>query len=121
MLTDRGGSRTNQQVHPGKRAAGAPGQAPGSLLRGGESGYDHRHVVGGAPLEGQVDEALTRLLGAAALAQDADDVAVGDDEIARIVGEGDDAEGACRRLVDLTLERGATDNVTVVVARFAPR
>ena len=44
---------------------------------------------------------------------------VPDDDIARILGEGGNAEESCRRLVDLTLERGATDNVTVIVARFA--
>ena len=44
---------------------------------------------------------------------------VPDGDIAGILGEGRSAEQSCRRLVDLTLERGASDNVTVVVGRFA--
>ena len=44
---------------------------------------------------------------------------VPDDEIAGILGAGGSAEQSCRRLVDLTLERGASDNVTVIVGRFA--
>ena len=40
---------------------------------------------------------------------------VGNDDIARILSEGDPT-GAVTRLVDLALERGAPDNVTVVVA-----
>ncbi len=41
-----------------------------------------------------------------------------DDEIAGILGRGESTEESCRRLVDLALERGAPDNVTVVVARY---
>ena len=44
---------------------------------------------------------------------------VADDEIlesARLAAP----QGACDRLVALTMERGATDNVTVVIARYAP-
>ena len=44
---------------------------------------------------------------------------VPDDEIAGILGAGASAERSCRRLVDLTLERGARDNVTVIVGRVA--
>jgi protein phosphatase len=44
---------------------------------------------------------------------------VSDNEIAGILGAGAGAEASCRRLVDLTLERGARDNVTVIVGRFA--
>ncbi len=40
---------------------------------------------------------------------------VGADDIARILGDGDPT-GAVTRLVDLALERGAPDNVTVVIA-----
>lgn len=46
---------------------------------------------------------------------------VPDDDIAAVLGAGGGAESSCRRLVDLTLERGATDNVTVIVGRFAAR
>ena len=43
---------------------------------------------------------------------------VPDGDIAGIVGAGDSAEESCRRLVDLTLDRGASDNVTVIVGRM---
>jgi PPM family protein phosphatase len=44
---------------------------------------------------------------------------VTDSDIAGLLGTGVRAEDSCRRLVDLALERGARDNVTVVVGRFA--
>ena len=44
---------------------------------------------------------------------------VKDDEIASILGAAASAEAACRSLVDLALERGAPDNVTAVVSRYA--
>jgi len=43
---------------------------------------------------------------------------VPDDDIAGILGISASAEESCRRLIDLTLERGARDNVTAIVARF---
>jgi protein phosphatase len=42
-----------------------------------------------------------------------------DEEIASILAGSASAEVACRSLVDLALERGAPDNVTVVVSRYA--
>jgi serine/threonine protein phosphatase PrpC len=44
---------------------------------------------------------------------------VRDSDITAILDAGGSAEESCRRLIDLTLERGAHDNVTVVVGRFA--
>ena len=44
---------------------------------------------------------------------------VSNDEIAEILGRMKSPEVACRSLVDLALERGGPDNVTVVTARFA--
>ncbi len=44
---------------------------------------------------------------------------VPDVEIAGILDASRTAEESCRRLLELTLERGAKDNVTVVVGRFA--
>jgi protein phosphatase len=44
---------------------------------------------------------------------------VKDDEIASILAASASAEAACRTLIDLALERGAPDNVTVVVSRYA--
>jgi serine/threonine protein phosphatase PrpC len=44
---------------------------------------------------------------------------VKDDEIASILSNSASAEAACRALIDLALERGAPDNVTVVVSRYA--
>jgi len=43
---------------------------------------------------------------------------VDDDEIADVLGRGKAPEIVCRSLVDLALERGGPDNVTVVTARF---
>ncbi len=45
---------------------------------------------------------------------------VPDADITAILQGCETAEESCRRLVDLTLERGASDNVTVVVGRFVP-
>jgi serine/threonine protein phosphatase PrpC len=44
---------------------------------------------------------------------------VPDPDIASILGSAGGAEESCRRLLDLTMDRGASDNVTVVVGRFA--
>jgi protein phosphatase len=44
---------------------------------------------------------------------------VPDRDITDILGAGASAETTCSRLLDLTLERGARDNVTMVVGRFA--
>ena len=41
-----------------------------------------------------------------------------DEESAGILGQRGSAADSCRRLVDLALERGAPDNVTVIVARY---
>jgi len=43
---------------------------------------------------------------------------VKDEEIAEILKSGKTAEGMSRTLVDLTLERGGTDNVTVVIGKL---
>ena len=44
---------------------------------------------------------------------------VSDDEIAVMLGNNESAEATCARLVEMTLARGASDNVTVIVGRFA--
>jgi protein phosphatase len=44
---------------------------------------------------------------------------VSDDEIAVMLGTSESAEATCARLVEMTLARGASDNVTVIVGRFA--
>ncbi len=46
---------------------------------------------------------------------------VSDDEIREVLVNTKSAEGICRVLLDTTLERGATDNVTVVVGRLRER
>lgn len=43
---------------------------------------------------------------------------VTDDEIGQLLSRNDDAQAACQTLVDLALERGGKDNVTVVLARY---
>jgi serine/threonine protein phosphatase PrpC len=45
--------------------------------------------------------------------------AVKDEEIAGILGSAPSCDDACDSLVSLTLERGAPDNVTVIVARYS--
>ena len=44
---------------------------------------------------------------------------VGDEEITRVLDQNPTPADACRVLVDLALERGGKDNVTVVVARYS--
>jgi protein phosphatase len=44
---------------------------------------------------------------------------VGDREILALATQ-NPPQRACDRLIDLTLDRGATDNVTVVLVRFGP-
>jgi serine/threonine protein phosphatase PrpC len=44
---------------------------------------------------------------------------VSDAEIASVLGGSANATAACRALIDLALERGAPDNVTAVVSRYA--
>ena len=44
---------------------------------------------------------------------------VKDDEIAAVLAGTDSASAACRALIDLALDRGAPDNVTAVVSRYA--
>jgi PPM family protein phosphatase len=46
---------------------------------------------------------------------------VGSSELAHFVGEAPTPSAACRRLVALANERGAPDNVTVVIGRMAER
>jgi protein phosphatase len=45
---------------------------------------------------------------------------VKDEEIATILAEATSAQAACRSLIDLALERAASDNVTAVVSRYEP-
>jgi protein phosphatase len=40
-----------------------------------------------------------------------------DEEIAKGVGEGEDLERACRRLIELANARGGEDNITVALVR----
>jgi protein phosphatase len=42
-----------------------------------------------------------------------------DEEIGTVLASAASSQAACRSLVDLALERGAPDNVTAVVSRYA--
>jgi protein phosphatase len=44
---------------------------------------------------------------------------VADDQIAAVLARGKSADAACRALVDMALDAGGKDNVTVVLARYA--
>jgi protein phosphatase len=44
---------------------------------------------------------------------------VEDEGIARALAGSESSDEACRRLVDLALENGGKDNVTVVLARYS--
>jgi protein phosphatase len=46
---------------------------------------------------------------------------VSDEEIAEHLRQLKSAEEICRNLVDLTLQRGASDNVTVIAGRLRER
>ena len=43
---------------------------------------------------------------------------VSENAIASVLAAGTPSEAACRKLVDLALENGGEDNVTVVLARY---
>ncbi len=78
------------------------------------------NVLGGGKRSIDVELHRLRLAGGDRLLLCSDGLTgtVKDDEIAGILGRAASSEEACRRLVDLTLERGAPDNVTAVVARY---
>lgn len=44
-----------------------------------------------------------------------------DDELAQALMQASSAETACQQLIEMTLDRGAKDNVTTVVVHFAPQ
>lgn len=78
-------------------------------------------VVGGSAAQVAVDVDLVRLLDGDLILLCSDGLTdlVTDAEIARLMRETTTAGQACDRLVDLALERGGTDNVTAIVARYA--
>ncbi|MBI3450167.1 MAG: serine/threonine-protein phosphatase [Acidobacteria bacterium] len=76
-------------------------------------------VGGGAPLiDVDVHRVPLEIGDAVLLCSDGLHGVVKDEEIASILGSSAAAEAACRALVALALERGAPDNVTVVVSRY---
>jgi protein phosphatase len=96
----------------------------GMLSREQAAGHQLRNaltnVLGGG--NRSVDVELERLRIAAGdqllLCSDGLTGTTSDEEIAGILGQSSSAADSCRRLIDLALERGAPDNVTVVVARY---
>jgi protein phosphatase len=96
----------------------------GMLSREAAAGHQLRNaltnVLGGG--KRSVDVELERLRVAAGdrllLCSDGLTATMKDDEIASILARPSSAAECCRHLVDLALERGAPDNVTVIVARY---
>jgi protein phosphatase len=78
-------------------------------------------VVGGGDGEVEIDADLRQLDDGDCLLLCSDGLTdlVKDVEIARLMTEATTSDEACHRLVDLALERGGADNITVVVARYA--
>jgi len=96
----------------------------GALTRSEADRSDMKHVltsaIGGA--EGSEASPVTSVLDLAwgdvlMLCSDGLPKHVEDEEIRDVLMHADSSESACRRLLDLALERGGTDNVTVLVGR----
>src|SRR5262245_45041950 len=95
------------------------------LSREAAAGHQLRNaltnVLGGGKRSVDVDLARLRIAAGDRLLLCSDGLTgtMNDEEIAGILGQSASAEESCRSLVDLALERGAPDNVTVIVARYA--
>jgi protein phosphatase len=90
------------------------------------AGHQLRHaltnVLGGGKRSVDVDPQWLRITAGDRLLLCSDGLTgtMNDEEIAGILGRSASAAESSRRLVDLALERGAPDNVTVIVARYEP-
>jgi serine/threonine protein phosphatase PrpC len=90
----------------------------------GSAAAHFRHVltrcIGGSGPVGQPDVARYRLADGDRLLLCTDGLTdmVDDESIARELGRGSPSDEACRALVELALDRGGRDNVTVVVASY---
>ncbi len=97
----------------------------GMITREEAATHRLRHVltnaIGGRDREIDVDVQRVRLQHGDRLLFCSDGLTevVRDDDIADVLGRSKAPEVVCRSLVDLALERGGPDNVTVVTARFA--
>jgi serine/threonine protein phosphatase PrpC len=97
----------------------------GMITREEAATHRLRHVltnaIGGRDREIDVDVQRVRLQDGDRLLFCSDGLTevVRDDDIADVLGRSKAPEVVCRSLVDLALERGGPDNVTVVTARFA--
>jgi protein phosphatase len=78
------------------------------------------NVVGGpsSALQPEVYKARLRAGDTLMLCSDGLNKHLSDGLIASVLSDGSDAQGACRRLVDMTNKAGGSDNVTVIVAKF---
>jgi len=96
----------------------------GMITRDEAATHRLRHVltnaIGGRDRDIDVDVQRVRLQDGDRLLFCSDGLTevVRDDDIADVLGRSKAPEIVCRSLVDLALERGAPDNVTVVTARF---
>jgi serine/threonine protein phosphatase PrpC len=96
----------------------------GMLSREAADKHQLRHaltnVLGGGKLSVEVELERLRIEAGDGLLLCSDGLTgtMKDEEIAGVLARSASAADSCRRLVDLALERGAPDNVTVVVARY---
>jgi protein phosphatase len=96
----------------------------GTITR--EQGEKHRlrhvltNVMGGTDESVHVDLRRLKLVEGDVLLLCTDGLSevLGDDRIGEVLGSAETPESACRKLVDLALEGGGPDNVTVVAARW---
>jgi serine/threonine protein phosphatase PrpC len=96
----------------------------GMLSSEAAAGHQLRHaltnVLGGGKRSVDVDPQWLRIAAGDRLLLCSDGLTgtMNDEEIAGILGRSASAAESCRGLVELALERGAPDNVTVIVARY---
>jgi serine/threonine protein phosphatase PrpC len=96
----------------------------GAISQGDVATHPSRHVLTqvlggqGGWLHGDTTHLRLQSGDVVVLCTDGLTAVAGNDDLARILGSTPSCEAACESLVGLTLERGAPDNVTVIVAGY---